>query len=391
MTTGTFTVPPDTNGVILTVRILPDKISLRGVPPQGTGFFHSYYTVFRGRGIMISASSGGQYGLFASVNSFFTATSVLYLGCEAGGVGSSAGSHIEAAIRSKTVASLEAVCVDPQLKTVPNWSSVLTRSLAASDKKPSRFRIELPGSEPALLTSSRDRDLVVHYLDTLFPPAPTAQSAAELTKFLSQVQNAAKRLIFGGFYVLAIPMTYNGIDLVLSAIAATASTDAPLTYVGMLLYTNTASKLSVDDAQLPLWIFRLEPMNPAALESQRTMASARLKRYPPVLQTVVHNAMPSSSEVSSAGGGIFEEVLGTRVTPTTTLATLFRVVKGPYPREMLNMLGAFQPKYTETVDRVRGISELKVQVKIMVELLYDLALGVHRRCAEAARLKATAQ
>lgn len=380
-----YTVADPINGGTLTTRLLRDQIKLRGVPQQGTGFFHAFYTVFRGRGVILTSSRGGQYGLFASINKFFTATSVLYLGCEAGGVGSAAGAHIEAAVLSPTVVSLEAVCSDPERGSLSMWAGSLTRSLAriltSSAKDASRFRIELAISTPP--ASRRDRDLVVHHVDNLFPPAPTGSSAESLGAFLRDVHAASRCLMLGGFYVLALPMTYSGIDMLLSSIVATASTEAPLTYVGMLLYMNTISRLSADDAQLPLWIFRIEPMNSASLESQRTIALSRLTRYPPVLQDVVKAAMPASSEIGDRST-IFESALAARVTPTATLFSLFRQVSGPFPREVLNMLGTSQPKYSTTIDQVKSISEPKIQVKIIVELLYDISLASQRKCVALA-------
>src|SRR3954471_20368023 len=95
----------DANGGTVSVRLLRDPLKLRGVPPQGMGFFSAYYPVFRGRGIILNSSAPPPYGLFASLNSFFTASSVLYMGCD------NEGGHIEAAVRAPSVMSLEAVCL----------------------------------------------------------------------------------------------------------------------------------------------------------------------------------------------------------------------------------------------------------------------------------------
>lgn len=378
MATGVFSTP-DPNGGRLKVTLLRDRLKIRGVPQQGAGFFSTYYAFFRGYGVILTYSSGGRYGLFASINSFFTATSVLYLGCEAGGVGSSAGSHIEAAVLAPTVTSLEAVCNDVERKSVSAWGASLTRSLArASTKNPSRFVIELPSTTIDDAAPPRDRDLVVHHLDELFPPAPTPESADSLVKFLRQVESSAKRLQLGGFYILAVPVIYNGIDLVLSAIAATISPQTPLTYVGMILYEDVSNR----GEQTGLWVFRNEPMNPATLETQRSMAQARLMRYPPILQTAVRQLMPETTEIGSGVESSFEEILATRVTPTDSLSSLFRLAIGFYPREVLNRLGSFQPKYSTVIDRVRSTQDLKVQVRIIIELLYDLALASQRRCAQ---------
>lgn len=380
-----FTVPDPVNGGTLTVQLLREVVKLRGVPPQGADFFRVYYALFRGRGVLLSASKGGRYGLFASINKFFTATSVLYLGCEAG---SMTGSHIEAAVLSPTVLAMEAVCMDPERRNMSAWAGALTRSLVTMNpsqptafpvKDAARFRIEMPPlSSHSEGEPRRDRDLVVHYVDDLFPPAPTPEAARSLATFLNAVQEAAHRLMLGGFYVLALPMSYNGIDLLLSSILAL---DTHLTYVGMLMYLNSASQMTADDAQLPLWIFRIEPINVASLESQRAIAQNRLTRYPPSLQDVVKSSAPASSEIRDLGQSSFEAILSARVTPTASINSLFRQVAGPNPKEVINMLGSFQSHYSTTIDQARQISNLKIQVKIIVELLYDLALASQRRCA----------
>lgn len=377
-TSGTRTTTPDSfTGGSLTVQLLPDAIKLRGVPPQGTGFFSVYYPVFRGRGILLSASQGGHYGMFASINNFFTATSVLYLGCEAGGTGSAAGSHIEAAVLSRSVASMEALCTDPGRGSIPSWGAALSRSLlrvtteqksssVVVQKDLSKFRIEFQNSKV------RDRDLIVHYPDHLFPPAPTADSADKLKSFIDTANTGLERLMIGGFYVLALPADYNGIDLLLSALLATNNNN--IAYVGLIVYIDR-------HMQHPLWIFRCEPLNAGVVESQRSVALIRLKRYPPMLQDVVQRLMPMSSEVRDLTVSGITPVLNSLVTPTVTLGALFRQVSGPNPREVINMLANFQPKYSSTLDYVRSISNLKIQVRVIVELLYDMALAAQRRCA----------
>ncbi len=342
------------------VTLLREPVKLRGMPNQGVDFFKAYYAMFRGRGVILTSSVQGFVGLFSAINSFFAASSVLYLGCEAGGAIS--GGHIEAAVLSPSVKSMEAVCTESDRPSLKTWAPALTRSLAASTKDPSKFRIELS------LTGERDRDLIVHHLDNLFPPAPSKESALALVKFLKDSQAAAKRLQFGGFYVLPTPVGYNGIDILLSSIAVTASVDRPLIYAGMILYS----------PDIALWVFRLEPMNPATLESQRTMTSARLTRYPPILQSAISEMMPDSTQVSETS---FDDILATRVTPTDTLGALFRMVKGPNPREVLNRIGAFQPKYSSVIDTAKSLSNLKVQIRVIVEMLYDLTLAAQRSCA----------
>lgn len=355
----------DHNGATNSVKILRDVVKLRGVPFQGANFFQSYYPVFRGRGIILnSTNSSPFYGLFSSINSFFSATSVLYIGCEADG------SHIEAGVLSPTVSALEAHCPEGgERSSVASWGGSLTRSLAqvTGAKNASKFRIEL-GTQSS--GGPRDRDLVIHYLDNPFPPAPTPESVSEISKFITAVHSAGKRLLLGGFYVLATPVDYNGIDLLLSSIAATTTPECPLTYVGMILYGNN----------IPLWIFRIEPMSPAILESQRTMALARLVRYPPMLQAAIQRLMPESTNIGSGVESSFEDILLAKVTPTDTLSALFRVATGFYPREVLNRLGSFQPKYSLMIDSVRAITDLKIQVRIIMQLLYDLALASQRRC-----------
>ena len=371
----------------LKVQVTRELIKLRGVPYQGVDFFRVYYPMFRGRGIILSSTKGGRYGLYSSINSFFTASSVLYLGCESTCTEGTAGIHIEAAVLSPTVVSLEAVCSDPERRCLSQWGSALTRSLATVAKSTSitvpkdasRFRIELPSGTASTLP--RDRDLVVNFIDDFFAAAPTPASVKSLTRFISDHQTATRRLMIGGFYAIAIPPSYSGIDLLLSSISATNSNEAPLAYVGMILYLNTSSRDDLREAQIPIWIFRVEPMNPGAIESQRSTAIQRLSRYPPMLQDVVREAMPSSSDVGSGVRSYFEAALNSSVTPTDSIGALFRVVTGFYPREVINRLATFQPKYSTVLDRVRGITDLKIQVRIIVELLYDLALASQRKCS----------
>jgi hypothetical protein len=344
------------------VKLLKDRLKLYGVPQQGVGFFTAYYAFFRGSGLLLS---DGDHGMLSVIISFFTATSILYIGCDE--------KHIEAAVFAPSVTGMETVCGD---KSLSEWGSTLTRSLAAMpSKNASKFRIELEAIEK----SERDRDLVVHRLSELFPPAPTEESAKHLQNFLEEGSAAAQRLQFGGFYILALPITYNGVDLLLSAITATLS---PLTYVGMGLYEND---------QTTLWIFRNEPMNPATLESQRTMARTRLLRYPPILQAVVDKNSPETSQIGSGLDDSFQEVLATRVTPTDSLTSLFRLATGFHPREVLNRLGSFQPKYSNVIDKIRATSELKVQVRMIIELLYDLALSSQRLCNSARILQGSSE
>lgn len=348
----------------ITIRLLRDAVKLQGIPYQGANFFTSYYPVFRGRGIMLSYSKGDTiYGLFASINSFFGGKNVMYIGCE------ESGEHLEAAAFSPSVISLEAYCPDSaESSSLPLWGPTLARSLSDSKqvgKDPSKFRIKLEGSIP----ESRDRDLIIHYIDNLFPPAPTAESVEGLTKFGSVMQSATLRLCLGGFYVIATPMGYSGIDLILSTVIATVSpVERPLVYVGMILYGTS----------IPLWIFRIEPMNGASIESQRTMALARLKRYPPMLQVAVDRLMPTETQIGAGVDQSFEEVLSSRVTPTDSISSLFRVLL-TYPREVLNRLANFQPKYSKTIDAARAISDPKIQTRMIVELLYDLALASQRK------------
>lgn len=344
----------------MSVRLLRDAVKLRGVPNQGPDFFKVWYPVFRGKGVLLKSETLDHFGLFSAINWFFTATSVLYLGCEPGA--------IEAGVSSSNVKAMDAVCSDPERRNLPTWGSALTRSLARNtEKNASNFRISFPEDT----SNPRDRDLVVHYLEDLFPPAPSSESAESLTRFLKEVHSTASRLMLGGFYILAAPVTYNGIDLVLSGIAATTSPQRSLVYTGMILYAN----------DLPLWVFRIEPMHPATLESQKVMALSRLMRYPPVLQNAVKALMPTTSQIGSGIEPTFEDSLSSRVTPTDTLTSLFRVATGPYPREVLNKLGTFQPKYSEVIDRARSTADLKIQIRSIMELLYDLALSSQRRCS----------
>jgi hypothetical protein len=333
-------------------KILPgETIKLRGVPQQGLGFFKVFYTMFRGKGIILNGDD-----VYTQIFQFFTVKSPMLLGCEDG-------EHIEAAVRSPTVTSMEALCTESSLSNIGSWSSSLMKALSTSDKDSSKFKIGLPDAISKQQDLPRDRDVIIHSLDVLFSAAPSPSSVAALENFLKDVEAVGHRLMLGGFYILSSPVTYEAIDLLLSAICFVAGPAMPLVYVGMIMA-----------GRLVLWIFRNEPQIKALIESQKAVADNRLLRYPPVLQRVVRNREAGSEDLVS-GAGPYDGVLDTLMTPTDTLRSLFRVANGTSPRETLNMLANFQPRYSGVIENIRAIKDPKTQSRAIVEMLYDLGLA----------------
>lgn len=319
----------------ISVIIKTEPVLLKNLPPQGKGFFTVFTTMFRGRGIYLTSTREDNFGLYTLVCDFFTAVSTVF-------ITPPSQDSIEAAVLSPTVTALDIVVTE---------GAFLAGALL---KLP-------PGKDPLMFRSSngrggeermrrKDRDLVIHYHEN-----PEFLTPTELRDFILNVQSvSSNRLYIGGFYVLITVPGYKSTDLLLSIISSSLT---PLTYVGMILANNIYS----------LWIFRLE-------KDKQDTTSARLTRYPIALQQVIKDLTPEFSEITTS----YNTELDIMVTPTATLNDLFRMLTPRKYREVFNMLLNFQDKYAAVIERGKANKDQKVQMKILVDILYDLALSAKR-------------
>lgn len=386
----TYTDPEDQT----TVTMISSNLRINGMPFQGEGFYRDYYTLFRGKGVILTCDQGGYYGMYKSLFSFFKSYRVLIHGCLS--AGEYTGKHIEAAIESSYVQYGTFICATPKTQ-IETWSKSFKKSFTELTdhpivgKMPEHFEIlfsdaEKPSADTNILMGQscedyvRSYDLVVYTPEELILPSP--ESGQKYIDLITNIWVHVEKLILGGFFIIVLPTDYSGTDVLLSAISATANVERALVYNGCLVYKNNKDTKDSCPRELLCWIFRYEPLNAAIIETRKQKANKRIYRYPPKIQNAIKECI-SDTEILESKDILVSKcnkpVMNFKITPTQTLSDLFRLSLSVQSQEIINNISQYQPSYLKIIENVKKYNADKgIQQHLVTEMLYDLAISSYR-------------
>lgn len=258
--------------------------------------------------------------------------------------------------------------VEGGIKVVNLLSNADSTAATASMKLPPSFSIVSSLTDLQDLTKY---DLSTYRFITNFP-ADKSSSVEILRKHLIRITEMSQRLMMGGFLVLILPRSSENLDLILSSVEIVTGSLTSMTYNGMIMF---------EPLQLPVWIFRKEPLNITVISARVNMARKRLRRYLKDFDNLVNDLAPvlPSSDINPLPSE-YSSILNTKVTPSHKLADLFEILKGNYPREIINATIPYQSKYSGVLSAISTTATAKSSLlPALNEMLYDFALSISRR------------
>lgn len=321
-----------------------NKIELKGLSFQGHGIFKDYYTLFRGKGYIITGSS-----LYGSLINFFT------------------GSYILIYEYSEAAKELKDVMTSENIKSLNIFSPSVDKQKAAYDiLTTSGVKLDSFAIKGDVRDISAQYDLAFYRILENFQPEKTS-SIAILKTHIRNLLDITSKLMFGGFLILMMPRDSPMLDVVLSSVESVTGARHSMVYNGMMLF---------DTLKIPIWIFRREPLNISVITARTNMAKKRLRRHPAIYEEYVDEE--TRLTIPNTLQPLAKEVLKLKITPSHELIGLFNMLIN-YPREIINATMPYQIKYNKLLESASLLSSKSTLIHVMNEMLYDFALHLQRK------------
>ncbi len=341
---------------------MDNNIELKGLSFQGHGIFKDYYTLFRGKGHIISGTS-----LYSTLINFFTSKYLLVYEY------SENAKEIKEILQFQESGSINGLKVLNIISASPSKRKtaydIFTEFVSAPSEKPFVTPETFSVKDDVKETADSKYDLAFYRLmESFAPEKPT--SLPILKKHIQNLLDITERIMFGGFLVITMPKDNPMLDLVLSSVEAIMGSRNGMVYNGMMFH---------ETLKIPIWIYRKEPYNESVLTARINMAKKRLRRHLAIYEEYVDQSVQPSI---LNGGRLDEPVLKIKVTPSHELFRLFDMLQ-THPREIINAVLPYQPEYTKVLESASTIPSKSTLIHFMNEVLYDFALALGRRHPDA--------